>query len=60
MRPTAEWLNKIYTGILLTPPLQNWRLMEARIDGFCYVWYDGIVDQHVRVKLNGCIFLTTI
>jgi len=34
--------------------------MEARIDGFCYVWYDGIVDQHVRVKLNGCIFLTTI
>ena len=26
--------------------LQNWRLMEAEIDTFCRVWYDGIVGQH--------------
>ena len=32
--------------------LQNWRLTEAEIDGFCHVWYDGIVDQHVHVGLT--------
>ncbi len=26
--------------------LQNWRLTEAEIDGFCHFWYDGIVGQH--------------
>ena len=26
--------------------LQNWRLTEAEIDGFCHVWYDGIVGHH--------------
>jgi len=31
--------------------LQNWRLTEAEIDGFCHFWYDVIVAQHVRVKL---------
>ena len=24
--------------------LQNWRLTEAEIDGFCHFWYNGIVD----------------
>jgi hypothetical protein len=26
--------------------LQNWRLTEAEIDGFCHFWYEGIVGQH--------------
>ena len=32
--------------------LQNWRLTEAEIDGFCHFWYNGIVDQHVHVELT--------
>jgi len=32
--------------------LQNWRLTEAEIDGFCRVWYDGIVDQHGSCGTN--------
>ena len=27
--------------------LQNWRLTEAEIDGFCHVWYDGILRLHI-------------
>ena len=27
--------------------LPDWRLTEAEIDGFCYVWYDGIVGLHI-------------
>ena len=42
--------------------LQNWRLTEAEIDGFCHFWYNGIVDQHVRVKprLFGVSALTSL
>jgi hypothetical protein len=27
--------------------LQNWRLTEAEIDGFCHFWYDGILRLHI-------------
>ena len=48
----GEWIYlKTRYSLIRQPPgvfagLQDWRLTEAEIDGFCHFWYDGIVGQH--------------